>query len=48
MFSTSAFRGTTMLPNMRNSSTKVATAIHPNASGRRSKSDALASTSSAG
>ena len=44
---TSAFTGTTTLPNIRNSSTNVATAIHSAASGIRPNSESLLSTSCA-
>ena len=43
----SALTGTTTLPNIRNSSTKVASATRPSAIGRRAKIDSFESTSSA-
>ena len=45
--STSAFTGTSRLPNMRNSNTNVDTAIRPSAIGMRSNIAAFASTRSA-
>ena len=42
---TSALIGTRTLPNIRNSSTNVDTAMSPSASGMRPKSEALLSTS---
>jgi hypothetical protein len=44
-FSTRALSGTTMLPNIMNSSTKVTTAMMATATGRSPRSDAVESTS---
>ena len=43
-FSTNAFSGRTILPVMRNNTTKVMTAITPSTSGRREVMDATLST----